>query len=281
MNTQSLYQKAIIFAGEKHKDQLVPGSKSNYLLHLSNVTMEILIAGHNTINFDTNFAIQIALLHDSLEDTDTTFDELRTHFSQAIAQAVLALTKNKDLPKEQQMQDSLNRIKELQSEVWAVKLADRITNLQPPPSHWDTDKKQKYLDQAKLILNELNNGNDYLADRLKEKIKEYKEYLDITTLNFPDDLKKFIEEQKWTFAKTYAKTWPHEYIVQEKVDNEKYQKLAELINTQGYESNFYTTKQIYYDFNGNTYWHMENIINRCIYKDTYHQRKIDGRLPKV
>jgi len=101
------------------------------------------------------------------------------------------------------------------------------------------------------------------------------------TWNFPDDLKKFIEEQKWTFAKTYAKTWPHEYIVQQKVDNEKYLKLATLIDTQGYESNFYNTKQIYFDFNGYTYWHMENIINRCVYKDTYHQREIDGRLPKV
>ncbi len=36
----------------------------------------------------------------------------------------------------------------------------------------------------------------------------------------PDKLKFFIENTTWTFAKTYAKTWPHEYIVQEKVDND-------------------------------------------------------------
>ena len=173
MNTQTLYQKAIKFAGEKHKDQLVPGSKSNYVLHLSNVAMEILIASHNTPDFDINFSVQVALLHDSLEDTDTTFNELKLNFGIEVAKAVLALTKNKGLPKEQQMQDSLNRITELQPEVWAVKLADRITNLQPPPSHWNTNKKQKYLDQAKLILIELKEGNDYLAKRLKTKIKEY------------------------------------------------------------------------------------------------------------
>lgn len=280
MNTQTLYQKAIKFAGEKHKDHLVPGTSSNYVLHLSNVSMEILIASNNSNNFDRNFAIQVALLHDILEDTDTTIKELEFIFGSGVAKAVAALTKNKDLSKEQQMQDSLNRVKELQSEVWAVKLADRITNLQPPPLHWTNDKRKNYLDQAKLILKELNNGNEYLANRLKEKIEEYKKYFNKITLNLSDDLKKFIEEQKWTFAKTYAKTWPHEYIVQQKVDNEKYLKLAAHIDSQGYESNFYNTKQIYYDFKGFTYWHMENIINRCVYKDTYHQREIDGRLPE-
>ena len=177
MNTQTLYQKAIKFAGEKHKDQLVPGSKSNYLLHLSNVAMEIIIASYNTNNFDIDFAIQVALLHDILEDTKTEFTDLESKFGFPVADAVHALTKKAHLPKEQQMMDSLNRIKKLQSEVWAVKLADRITNLQSPPIHWNTEKKKKYLKQAKLILKELNGGNDYLAKRLETKIIEYNDYL--------------------------------------------------------------------------------------------------------
>ena len=177
MNTQTLYQKAIKFAGEKHKNQLVPGTKSNYIMHLSNVAMEIIIASYNTNNFDTDFAIQVALLHDILEDTKTEFTDLKSKFGFPVADAVHALTKKAHLPKEQQMQDSLDRVKKLQSEVWAVKLADRITNLQHPPSHWNTDKKQKYLDQAKLILKELNGGNDYLAKRLENKIIEYNDYL--------------------------------------------------------------------------------------------------------
>jgi len=177
MNTQTLYQKAISFAGEKHKDQLVPGTNSNYLLHLSNVAMEILIASAYSINFDTDLAIQVALLHDTLEDTNTTFDELKSNFSTEVATAVLALTKNKNLSKDQQMTDSLRRIKNLRPEVWAVKLADRITNLQPPPKQWDHKKKKKYLDQAKLILKELKEENKYLAKRLERKIIKYNDYL--------------------------------------------------------------------------------------------------------
>jgi len=173
MDTQTLYQKAIKFAGEKHKNQLVPGTKSSYIMHLSNVAMEVTIASYNTNNFDIDFAIQVALLHDILEDTKTEFTDLESKFGFPVADAVHALTKKVHLPKEQQMIDSLNRIKKLQSEVWAVKLADRITNLQSPPVHWNTEKKKKYLKQAKLILKELKDGNDYLAKRLETKIIEY------------------------------------------------------------------------------------------------------------
>jgi hypothetical protein len=94
-------------------------------------------------------------------------------------------------------------------------------------------------------------------------------------------LKKFVEEQNWTFAKTYAETWPHEYIVQERVDNELFLELASHIDKFGYENYFYKMKQKYFDFDGNTYWHMENIINRCLERNTYHRREKDGRLPEV
>ena len=75
------------------------------------------------------------------EDTSTKIEELENKFGIDIAEAVSALTKNKELPRDKQMQDSLTRIQYLQSEVWAVKLADRITNLQPPPPNWDLQKK--------------------------------------------------------------------------------------------------------------------------------------------
>ena len=96
----------------------------------------------------------------------------------------------------------------------------------------------------------------------------------------PQDIIAFTDREKWTFAKTYAETWPHEYIVQERVDNELFQKLAEHIDTCGYVDHFYKKEVIYLDYDGYTYWHMENIINRCVEADTYHRRKIDGRLPK-
>ena len=98
-------------------------------------------------------------------------------------------------------------------------------------------------------------------------------------MELSEKLKKFIEDSTWIFAKTYAATWPHEYIVREKVDRELFEELADQIDTYVYEDEFYTTKQIYFDHGGMTYWHMGNIINRCPETETYRRRKAEGRLP--
>lgn len=139
--------------------------------------MEIMIASFNTDIFNLGLAVQVALLHDTLEDTATIFSELESRFGIEVVTAVSALTKNNNLPKEQTMADSLARIKEMQSEVWAVKLADRITNLQPPPADWDNGRKIAYREEARLILTELKKGNNYLARRLETKIEEYQIYI--------------------------------------------------------------------------------------------------------
>ena len=175
MQTQSHYQKAIKFAAAKHaaQNQTIPGTNLPYVVHLSNVAMEILIASFHSENFNLDFAIQVALLHDTLEDTSTTFGGLETEFGVDIAKAVFALTKNTELPGEVQMQDCIRKIKLLQPEVWAVKLADRITNLQPPPPHWNKERKIRYRDEAGFILSELKDGNEYLVKRLEGKIEEY------------------------------------------------------------------------------------------------------------
>lgn len=173
MELQALYQNAINFAGEKHYNHKIPGMKANYLAHLSNVAMEVLIASEHSKDFDIDYAIQVAILHDILEDTDANYAELQDEFGDRIAQGVLALTKDEYLPIEQQMRDSISRIKTLPYEVWAVKLADRITNMQTPPPHWNKERKIKYQEQANFIYNELKISNFYLAKRLKNKIESY------------------------------------------------------------------------------------------------------------
>ncbi|HLO55473.1 MAG TPA: HD domain-containing protein [Saprospiraceae bacterium] len=175
---QDIYQKAILFATAKHQNigQTVPGTDLPYLVHLSNVSMEIIFASQFTSSFDTGFAVQLALLHDTLEDTDTTFEELSSIFSTSVADGVLALSKNKSLPKQDQLNDSIQRIVLQPKEVWSVKLADRITNLQQPPSHWSPEKISNYHTEAKIILDSLKGANPYLEDRLAAKIIEYKSY---------------------------------------------------------------------------------------------------------
>jgi len=180
MDVQTIYQKTIIFATLKHleNNQTITDSNLPYVIHLSNVAMEILIASHHTEEFDLNLATQVALLHDTLEDTNTTFDELKLEFGIEVAEGVSALSKNDNLPKEEKMLDSLNRISKQKKEIWAIKLADRITNLQKPPNRWDNLKRINYKEEAKIILEKLKGGNAYLESRLRSKIEEYEQYLD-------------------------------------------------------------------------------------------------------
>jgi (p)ppGpp synthase/HD superfamily hydrolase len=177
MWNQEKYQKAIAYAGFAHKNQLVPGEEYNYVVHISNVAAEIArVVCVETIG-DEDLAIQCALLHDVIEDTEIKAEEIKNEFGEEVLNGVLALTKNGELNKEDRMADSLKRIKQIGKEIACVKMADRITNLQPPPYYWKKEKIKEYMEESILIYNELNMYSKFLGHRLKEKIKEYEKYL--------------------------------------------------------------------------------------------------------
>ena len=141
--SQDNYIKAYRFAAHAHEGQLYPGTEISYIMHLSFVSMEI-IGALSIEQCNGDLAVQCAILHDTIEDTDVTFEQLESEFGLSVADGVWALTKDNNLPKHLQMSDSLQRIKEQPLEIWMVKLADRITNLQAPPHYWKQDKIIQY-----------------------------------------------------------------------------------------------------------------------------------------
>lgn len=177
------YFKAYKFAAEAHKDQLMPGTELPYIVHVSLVAMEILATLAEEPVEMPNLATQCALLHDCLEDTYTIYDEIVSQFGSYVAEGVLALSKDgaigvsEDEHKRKwlQLADSLQRIKQQPKEIWMVKLADRITNLQPPPKHWNDEKIERYKKGAELIHKELASASEYLGERLRIKIDQYPE----------------------------------------------------------------------------------------------------------
>ena len=178
--TQEQYVKALRYATEAHCaiNQKVPGTEFPYICHPVMVAMEVIAALPHHGHCEGNLAISCALLHDTIEDTKVTYEDLENCFGAKIAKGVLALSKNKELrDKSLQMEDSLARIREQPKEVWMVKLADRITNLMVPPAYWTIDKRKAYRQEAKLILKELGEGSEYMAERLKERIEAYGQYI--------------------------------------------------------------------------------------------------------
>jgi guanosine-3',5'-bis(diphosphate) 3'-pyrophosphohydrolase len=173
MDIQTVYQKAVLYAARWHGEQKIPGSDIPYIVHAGNVCMEIIFAGTQTEGFDLPLAVQAAMLHDVLEDTPATEAGLEAEFGAAVTAGVKALSKNDALPKEQQLADSLQRILQQPAEIWADKLADRITNLQPPPAYWTKEKIARYRLDAILICETLKDGNRCLAERLRREIEKY------------------------------------------------------------------------------------------------------------
>jgi (p)ppGpp synthase/HD superfamily hydrolase len=176
MWSQDLYKKALDFAAQAHGTQKVPGNGFPYVVHLTKVAMETMASCVNDPSADINLAMTCALLHDCMEDAGVTADQLTVTFGPAVAAGVQALTKDDSLPKEAGMADSLARIRRQPREVWMVKLGDRITNLEPPPSGWTLEKRRRYLEEARLILRSLQGASALLETRIAEKIAAYEEY---------------------------------------------------------------------------------------------------------
>lgn len=173
MSVQDAWLAAWRFAATAHRTQKLPGTDLPYLVHLGAVGMEVL-AAHAVLPFARpTLAVQCALLHDTLEDTATPESDLLAAFGEDVTRGVRALSKDPALPKADAMADSLRRIRQQPPEVWAVKMADRISNLGPPPSYWKAEKIAGYAVEAREILAALGEAHAPLAQRLAERIAQY------------------------------------------------------------------------------------------------------------
>jgi (p)ppGpp synthase/HD superfamily hydrolase len=171
--TQDAYLAALRFAADAHGAQKFAGTELPYLLHVTSVAMEVMGALRAEPAHDQELAVQCALLHDVVEDTPVPLDQVRAAFGAAVADGVSALSKDPRLPKEQRLEDSLERILRQPAEIAMVKLADRITNLQPPPRLWTAAKIEAYRGEASLIHARLQAASPVLAARLASRMEVY------------------------------------------------------------------------------------------------------------
>ena len=176
-----VFAKAWHFASLCHAGQThfgpEAGTSFEYLHHVGSVAVELIWALQTTPDADGDLAVQCAVLHDVIEDTGATYDLVAESFGKDVADGVLALSKDPTLPKAEQMADSLRRIRQQPKEVWIVKMADRIANLDPPPYHWDDAKIEAYRQEAIANHDALHTANEALASRLRDKIDQYERFL--------------------------------------------------------------------------------------------------------
>jgi len=158
--------RALRFAAAAHRGQKRM-SGEDFVEH--SIAVASILAG---LLVDTT-SICAALLHDVVEDTATTVEEVAAAFGPRVAAGVSALTKSSALDKPAAMRDSLARILEQPPEIAIVKLGDRVTNLAPPPPRWSAAKIAAYRAEGQFILDALGAASPFLSARLAERIRTY------------------------------------------------------------------------------------------------------------
>lgn len=171
-----LFLKALRFAAEKHRDQRRKGGDAApYINHPIAVT-ELLwrMGGVRDVN-----ALVAALLHDTIEDTQTTQEELRREFGEDVLGLVMECTDDKSLPKAERKRLQIVNAPHKSPRARLIKLSDKINNVQEvaanPPAGWSLERRREYLDWTEQVVNGLRGHNpelDALYDRVLAEGRE-------------------------------------------------------------------------------------------------------------
>jgi guanosine-3',5'-bis(diphosphate) 3'-pyrophosphohydrolase len=161
--------RAVAFAAHKHRDQKRKNAEAspyinhpielaNVLWHEGGITDPVVIAA--------------ALLHDTLEDTETSWQELRGEFGEDIADVVVEVTDTQWIRKEARKRLQVARARHSSTAARLVKLADKICNLRDmsahPPAGWPLERRQQYFEWAKEVVDRLRGTHPELERRFDE-----------------------------------------------------------------------------------------------------------------
>ena len=154
----SNFVRALAFASRKHSQQRPKDVDSSPYINHPIALVSILAVEAGIVDWDTLCA---ALLHDTIEDTDTSVEELVGAFRGPVASLVQEVTDDKRLPKAERKLLQVEHAAHLSPKARSVKLADKIANLRDvadsPPVKWQLARRQEYFDWAKQVVDQIPN----------------------------------------------------------------------------------------------------------------------------
>ena len=170
----NLVLKATQFAALKHCDQRRKDGKTPYIIHPISVAMILAEIG----GIDDPEILSAALLHDTIEDTDTSAHELDKEFGSRVRKIVEELTDNNQLTFTQRKQLQIDNAPHLSKDATLVNIADKISNvsdvIKTPPPEWDQKRCTEYVDRAEAVINNCQKVNQDLENHFFELLTEYR-----------------------------------------------------------------------------------------------------------
>jgi (p)ppGpp synthase/HD superfamily hydrolase len=144
------------FAATKHKSQLRKNGATPYINH----PMEVAEMLSRVARVNDPEVIAAALLHDTIEDTATSADEIRTIFGDRVLSLVQECTDDKSLPKAERKRLQVANAPHKSDEAKLIKIADKISNMrdiaEDPPPDWSWQRRWDYLDWAQQVFDGLS-----------------------------------------------------------------------------------------------------------------------------
>jgi len=145
--------KALSFAAEAHRNQRRKGAAQEpYINHLIEV-FDLVAQTTSATDMDTLIA---ALLHDVVEDTPRTYEDVARRFGERVAEIVRENSDDMTLPKAERRRARIAAMAHKSREARIVKLADVISNLRAiavsPPAGWSAERKLGYLDDCRQLV---------------------------------------------------------------------------------------------------------------------------------
>ena len=147
---------ALAFAAHKHRDQRRKDAAASPYINHPIALVRVLASEAGVSDL---LALRAAALHDTIEDTETSFDELVAHFGREVADVVMEVTDDTSLPKAERKAAQISHAPHLSPAAKLVKLADKICNLRDvadnPPDRWPLARRQEYFDWARHVVDGL------------------------------------------------------------------------------------------------------------------------------
>lgn len=170
-----LFARALDFAARKHVHQRRKGELAEpYVNHLSDVAR---LLAEATDGGDIELVLA-GLLHDTIEDTDTTFAELAKAFGPEVAGLVSEVTDDKTLPKAERKRLQVETAPKKSARARMIKLADKTSNLHSmiasPPKDWSLERRRDYIDWAAKVAKGCAGVNAYLEEEFERARRKAK-----------------------------------------------------------------------------------------------------------
>lgn len=159
----ALLLDAVMFAAERHRNQRRKDAEASPYINHPIALAHLLATTGGIADLDV---LRAAILHDTVEDTETTEAELRERFGEAVASIVMEVTDDKALPKQRRKELQVEHAPHKSHGAALVKLADKTCNLRDiaaaPPADWSLARRQEYFDWAKRVVDGLPKVNAWL-----------------------------------------------------------------------------------------------------------------------